>query len=575
MNKRRPYKHTERFLKKKAEKAERRMKDLAMRKAEKLIEIQLKSGVISPTLLVYTQLEITYGISEMEMLFGSNDAYLQKRILVARQYLREIYEKDKEPTFQGLEAYFQDYAIEEYCRAIGMNRDIYDSLCGKTQKESFLRSAVNFTYYFEKIEDKIKNIVNRQDCELVKLAQENYEELVKIDLRKGSTERRNSKRFELIKIILKRFEELSSKSLSIRRLSKEIHANRNSVGKYYNAIQSMLMLGMEINEHSFDEEKKGRKPNPYSVISEEILMQLEKDLEDIPGKCGLNYASWTGDAIHEYLKIFYNLDVSMPYLYNFLRIHDIVSKSASRKNPNANPEEIEAFKRSLYKKFRYAIKHNLTVVFLDETHVQQGSRTQGFAKKGKEAVYSYHTENLHCEYTLLTLIGFDFVMIFKHKGSMKSEDYVLYLEELHKKYPEKNFLIFRDNARIHTSHEVSDKLKESGTDKFIEFESIPPYCPELNPVELMNNEFKGELKRYECANRNEVSQRTDDFIEKFQDSERNSKKLGRRKARAYIKGKDCVFIFKEYNRAMGDIHKDNLRSKRNEKMSRICNIGQY
>lgn len=564
MKKRRTYKHTEKYLKKKAEKERLKSEALARKRAEKQLEIkrEMAKAEIIYLFLIYAYLNSMYGISEIEMLFGSNDAFLQKRILVARQYLREIYEEGRRPNFEGLDNYFQDHAIEEYCRALGVDTDVYNTLSGTKQREIFLQKALDYTYNFAQIEDNVKKSLNYSKEEFNTAAKENYEEAKKLDLRKGSTGQRKAKRFEIAKIVLQYFEDLENGTLSARELAKEKNINRNTLNDIYKKVKNLLRLGMKIDEDSFYENKRGRKPKENSIITDAILMKLEKDLEDLPGDCGLSYASWTGAAIKEYLKTFYDLDVSMPYLYNFLRVHDIVSKSASRRNPNASPEEIAEFKRTLYKKFRYAIKHNLIVLFLDETQVQQGARTRGYAKKGKDAVYSYHTENLHCAYTLLTLIGLDFVLIFKHEGTLKSEDYVKYLEELHKKYPEQKFLIFRDNARIHTSDEVTESLKKSGTDKYIEFESIPAYCPELNPVELMNNEFKAELKKYACTNKHEVVKHAKDFIEKFQDAEKNSKHVGRRKARQYFKGKECSFIFDEYLRAMKDVRKKNLENRK-------------
>lgn len=570
MNKRRTYKHTAKYLQKKAEKEQRRVNALAQRRLEKKVELDIKRGLITPLYLILVHMEAMYGISEIEMLFGSNDAFLQKRIMVARAYLREMYEKGRNPTSQGLEDYFQDYAIEEYCRAIQVDSDIYNSLCGNVNKIEFIQRAEKYTYEFAEINDNLKKSAKYTKEEMINVAQKNYEELLKIDLRKGSTERRNSKRFYIVKLILQHLNELEEGTLSIRKMAKDNYVNRDRLGKYYNAIKTMLKLGMKIDEHSFDEKKRGRKAKDNPTISDEILKNLEKDLEDLPSKCGLNYASWTGEAIQDYLKIFHGLEVSLPFLRKYLNEHKIVSKSAARKNPNANPNDITEFKRTIYGKFKRAIKNNETVIFLDETHVQQGSRTRGYAKKGKDAVYSYHTENLHCEYTLITLIGFNFVMIFKHKGTMKSENYVNYLEQLHNKYPDQKFLIFRDNARIHTSEEVGVKLEKLGIDKYLKFESIPPYCPELNPVELMNNEFKASLKKYECQNKKEVSDNTDKFIDKFQDAEKQSRKYGRRKARQYFKGNKCSFIYNEYVRAMKDVRKEILAANRSSCLSKIA-----
>ena len=98
--------------------------------------------------------------------------------------------------------------------------------------------------------------------------------------------------------------------------------------------------------------------------------------------------------------------------------------------------------------------------------------------------------------------------------------------------------------------------------KYLKFESIPPYSPELNPVELMNNEFKNTLKKFECLDKKDVSRHTDNFISMFQDNENTSKIEGRRKVRQYTKGKECSFIYENYLRAMRDIRKEKLKNRK-------------
>lgn len=47
-----------------------------------------------------------------------------------------------------------------------------------------------------------------------------------------------------------------------------------------------------------------------------------------------------------------------------------------------------------------------------------------------------------------------------------------------------------DNARYHLSKVVSENLEQLGA----LFLTIPPYCPELNPVEHLINALKSKFK---------------------------------------------------------------------------------
>ena len=92
--------------------------------------------------------------------------------------------------------------------------------------------------------------------------------------------------------------------MSISTLAKELSIDRHTLSKYYNRVKFLIKYGKEVDEHCLDEKKLVRKKNPYSVISEAALQKLEEALEDIPEKYGLEYASWTGEAMcawHEYL----------------------------------------------------------------------------------------------------------------------------------------------------------------------------------------------------------------------------------------------------------------------------------
>lgn len=556
MKSKRTYKHTQAYLKKKAQKEIERKKKLEELRAERLYRICIEHSLISPWVIFILWMDKLYNISELELLFGSNDVYLQKRVEIARKYIDEVYKKNVKLYPDNLLNYFEDYAIEEFFGILGINPEYYSSIDIDFLRNEILEFALDYVYYFKGDPKYILRCHNLSEDESYDAANKFYEKINNSDLKKGTKESRNSKRLECLKVILKNFKNIEKKEVYITTLAKELSIDRHTLSKYYNRVKFLIKYGKEVDEHCLDEKKRGRKENPYSVISEAALQKLEEALEDIPEKYGLEYASWTGEAIIEFLFRFFNIKVSFKYLYKFLNRHGIIKKAAGRKNPKSNPDEIKKFKNSLYKIFKKAIIKDLIILFADETHVQQGSRAYGYAKKGKKAVYSYHTENLHCDHTLLTFLGFNFIEIFKHKGTMKAENYTEYLKQLHEKYPDKRFLIFRDNAKVHSAGELSEKFNELGLGNYFTFESFPPYTPQLNPVELFNNEFKLFLKKYSCRNRSEVSNRTNDFINKFKDKEDMSTKIGRRKARQYIKGESCCILFDNYLLALKDIRKE-------------------
>lgn len=90
----------------------------------------------------------------------------------------------------------------------------------------------------------------------------------------------------------------------------------------------------------------------------------------------------------------------------------------------------------------------------------------------------------------LTLWSFSFQI---HPGSIKAPEVVGFLQAL-QRYLRVPLLVIWDGAAIHRSALVRDFI--ASTAGMIEAASLPPYAPELNPVEYL----WGHLKEHEIGN---------------------------------------------------------------------------
>jgi transposase len=59
------------------------------------------------------------------------------------------------------------------------------------------------------------------------------------------------------------------------------------------------------------------------------------------------------------------------------------------------------------------------------------------------------------------------------------------------RYPNPNSILVCDNTQIHKGTRVHDICNEAGVILIY----LPPYCPELNPIELCFSNFKNRLRR--------------------------------------------------------------------------------
>jgi transposase len=132
------------------------------------------------------------------------------------------------------------------------------------------------------------------------------------------------------------------------------------------------------------------------------------------------------------------------------------------------------------------------IVFIDESGIsERPTRVRTWAPKGQTPVIQFHFNWNHVSVIAgLTYTNFVFRL---YQDSIKKEQVVAFLEALrtHFKQP---LLVLWDGARPHRAKRVREYLDSLGGQIQISF--LPPYAPDLNPVEYL----WAWLKRHALAN---------------------------------------------------------------------------
>ncbi len=76
--------------------------------------------------------------------------------------------------------------------------------------------------------------------------------------------------------------------------------------------------------------------------------------------------------------------------------------------------------------------------------------------------------------------------VIDFKEHSKKEDVCEFLKEIKSKNPVKNIVIILDNFRSHRAKVTVDLAEENG----IELVYLPPYSPDLNPIEFIWKSIK-------------------------------------------------------------------------------------
>jgi len=139
-----------------------------------------------------------------------------------------------------------------------------------------------------------------------------------------------------------------------------------------------------------------------------------------------------------------------------------------------------------------ALREKRLIVFIDESGIsERPTRVRTWAPKGKTPIIQFHFNWTHLS-VIAGLTRTNCLFRF-HEGSIKKEQIVEFLKTLkaHLKQP---LLIVLDGLRAHKSKLVREYL--DSTNGHIQIAFLPPYAPDLNPVEYL----WAWLKRHALAN---------------------------------------------------------------------------
>ncbi len=132
------------------------------------------------------------------------------------------------------------------------------------------------------------------------------------------------------------------------------------------------------------------------------------------------------------------------------------------------------------------------IVFIDESGIsERPTRVRTWALKGQTPVIQFHFNWNHV--SVIAGLTRTNCLFRLHEGSIKKEEIVEFLKALkaHLKQP---LLIIWDGLKAHRSRLVRDYL--DGLCGHIHMAFLPPYSPDLNPVEYL----WAWLKRHALAN---------------------------------------------------------------------------
>jgi transposase len=243
--------------------------------------------------------------------------------------------------------------------------------------------------------------------------------------------------------------------------------------------------------------RRGRKPTGGPLTPNQDAVLAEAIRTRHPDDLGLADALWTRDAVAAYAARRFGVTRSRSVWGRWLRARGFTPQRPARRAYQQDPADLARWRAEVYPRIKARAKaEKAEVHWVDES----GLRTDhapgtGYAPRGRTPVV--RTAGRPARVNLLSTVTNAGRLRFRvFAGRFTAAVLLDFLRRLLRSVTGKVFLI-ADGHPVHRSRKVGEWAERHADRVRLFF--LPPYCPELNPTELLNNAVKGTVPRVRRA----------------------------------------------------------------------------
>jgi transposase len=237
---------------------------------------------------------------------------------------------------------------------------------------------------------------------------------------------------------------------------------------------------------------RGRRVGQKRTLSPLQETAIQRMIVDkCPEQLKLPFALWTRKAVQELIEHHYGLLLPIRTIGEYLKRWGFTPQKPLRRAYEQRPAVVREWLDEQFPEIQKRAKmENAQIYWGDESGLSsEDNRGRGYAPKGKTPVR--YTTGARFSTSMISAIANQGQLRFMvYKGALNIDLFIQFLKRLIKDARQKVFLIV-DNLRVHHAKKVQQWVKEHISE--IELFYLPPYTPERNPDEYLNQDIKVSL----------------------------------------------------------------------------------
>jgi len=239
-------------------------------------------------------------------------------------------------------------------------------------------------------------------------------------------------------------------------------------------------------------DRSGRPVGSGRTLTDAQASRLQQLLDQrSPADFGIAAPLWSRRAVRELIRLECGIDMPVRTVGSYLRRWGYTPKRPRRHSKDQDPEEVREWLEEIYPGIEArAAEEGATIHWCDETGVAADEHPgRGYAREGQPATVD--VPNPHIRVNLISsLTNEGAVRFMTYTSTLTAAVFLLFLERLLRSTTGKVYVIV-DRLQAHLTPAVF-AWAEAHADR-LELFHLPPYVPELNPDEYLNNDVKGQV----------------------------------------------------------------------------------
>ncbi len=280
--------------------------------------------------------------------------------------------------------------------------------------------------------------------------------------------------------------------------------------------------------------KSGRKKGVNLLLTPLQEREIRRAIIDkAPDQLKLAGTLWTRQKISDYVKRAYGVTLSLQCVSNYMSRWGLTCQRPTRRAYAQDDVRVKTFMEKEYPAIAKRAKaENAEIWWGDEVGVCNSENYErGYALKGHPPVLKVETKRERSN-MLSAINNYGSVRFKIYDGTMTQEILIDFMRRMIADATRKIFFIL-DNLRVHHGKKVAAWL-EKHKDK-IEVFFLPPYSPELNPVEYLNHALKMDVHSGKHPRtKKDLKHKMHSFMRRLQHARHRVRAFFRHKKLAYL-----------------------------------------